>query len=82
MVIFTENSFLPPIELYLISKFKFEKRLKIQSVKLDFSNLIFQKSSTDQQGVRRLGTYFALKSLLALMSATVVKDKSDFKDFL
>ena len=27
-------------------------RLKIQFVELDFSNLIFQKSSTDQQGVR------------------------------
>jgi hypothetical protein len=27
-------------------------RLKIQFVELDFYNLIFQKSSTDQQGVR------------------------------
>ena len=34
------------------AKIKFEiHRLKIQSVELDFSNLIFQKSSTDQQGI-------------------------------
>ena len=32
-------------------------RLKSQFVELDFSNLIFQKSSTDQQGVRGLVLY-------------------------
>ena len=34
------------------------KRLKIQFVKLDFSKLIFQKSSTDQQGVSELVCFF------------------------
>ena len=34
------------------SKHPVQNRLKIQFVELDFSKLIFQKSSTDQQGVR------------------------------
>ena len=44
----------------LISKNQVRNRLKIQFVKLDFSNLIFQKSSTDQQGVRDIAD-FSLK---------------------
>ena len=54
----------PPIHLHLIfeisslknpvrqtgSKNPVQSRLKIQFVELDFSKLIFQKSSTDQQG--------------------------------
>ena len=36
---------------YTGSKNPVRNRLKIQFVKLDFSRLIFQKSSTDQQGV-------------------------------
>ena len=36
---------------YTGSKNTFRNRLKIQLVKLDFSNLIFQKSCTDQQEV-------------------------------
>ena len=36
---------------YTVSKNPVRKRLNIQFVKLDFSKLIFQKSSTDQQGV-------------------------------
>ena len=31
------------------------RRLKIQFVELDFYNFIFQKSSTDQQGVYQMG---------------------------
>ena len=37
---------------YTGSKNPVRNRLKIQFVELDFSKLIFQKSSTDQQGVR------------------------------
>ena len=37
---------------FLASKNQVRNRLKIQSVELDFSKLIFQKSSTDQQGVK------------------------------
>ena len=37
---------------YTGSKSPVQNRLKIQFGKLDFSKLIFQKSSTDQQGVR------------------------------
>ena len=36
---------------YTGSKNQVRNRLKIQFVELDFSKLIFQKSSTDQQGV-------------------------------
>jgi hypothetical protein len=36
---------------YTGSKNPVQNRLKIQFVELDFYNLIFQKSSTDQQGV-------------------------------
>ena len=36
---------------YTGSKNPVRNRLKIQFVKLDFSKLIFQKSSTDQQGM-------------------------------
>ena len=36
---------------YTGSKNQVQKRLKIHFVELDFSKLIFQKSSTDQQGV-------------------------------
>ena len=59
----------PPVDLYLNfeksswknqvqQKINFEKnpvwnRLKIQFTEIDFSKLIFQKSSTDQQGERR-----------------------------
>ena len=42
------------------AKINFEidfSRLKLQFVELEFSNLIFQNSSTDQQGELRLGTY-------------------------
>ena len=35
------------------SKNQVRNRLKIKFIKLDFSNLIFQKSSTDQQGVKK-----------------------------
>ena len=38
---------------YTGSKNQVRNRLKIQFVELDFSKLIFQKSSTDQQGVTR-----------------------------
>ena len=49
---------LSPVDLYFIftacvaCKSQVQNRLKIQFVKLDFSNLIFQKSSADQQGVK------------------------------
>ena len=44
---------------YTGSKKQVRNRLKIQFVELDFSKLIFQKSSTDQQGVIFLGTSFS-----------------------
>ena len=40
---------------YTGSKNQVKNRLKTQFVKLDFSGLIFQKSSTDQHGVNRIG---------------------------
>ena len=39
-------------EGYTGSKNSVQNRLKIQFIELDFSKLIFQKSNTDQQGVR------------------------------
>ena len=37
---------------YTGTKIPFRNRLKIQLIELDFSDSIFQKSSTDQQEVR------------------------------
>ena len=51
---------------YTGSKNPVRNRLKIQFVELDFSKLIFQKSSTDQQGV-----WFA-KLVLTLNQATTI----------
>ena len=44
---------------YTGSKNQVRNRLKIKFVKLDFSKLIFQKSSTDQQGVRSMKYKFS-----------------------
>ena len=43
---------------YTGSKNQVRNRLKIQFVELDFSKLIFQKSSTDQQGYWLMGKNF------------------------
>ena len=43
------------LDFYCLCNFEIDFcRLKIQFVELDFYNLIFQKSSTDQQGVREI----------------------------
>ena len=42
-------------------------RLEIQFVELDFYNFFFQKSSTDQQGVRKHFSYLVRKKSLALL---------------
>ena len=46
---------------YTGSKILVRSRLKIQFVELDFSRLIFQKSSTDQQGVTDIESSQILK---------------------
>ena len=50
--------------VYTGSKNPVRNRLKIQFVKLDFSNSIFQKLSTDQQGVSLLGRRNVMKGSL------------------
>ena len=45
---------------YTGSKNPVRNRLKIQCVELNFSKLIFQKSSTDQQGVRNRDTHYTV----------------------
>ena len=52
---------------YTGSENSVQNRLKIQFVELDFSKLIFQKSSRDQQGVEQqilIVLYFQMKYLL------------------
>jgi hypothetical protein len=63
---------------YTGSKDQVQNRLKIQFVKLDFSKLIFQKSSTDQQGVSLVDacllSWFSLKEIVGNMNASVSKE--------
>ena len=61
---------------YTGSKNPVRNRLKIQFVELDFSKLIFQNSSTDQQGVRILRpahVRYYLGSLLTNPTKTLVE---------
>ena len=51
---------------YTGSKNQVGNRLKIQFVELDFSKLIFQKSSTDQQGDFSVRGYFAPQIIRSL----------------
>ena len=55
---------------YTGSKNQVRNRLKIQFVELDFSKLIFQKSSTDQQGVRAIAGNFYGPQVRTLQSIT------------
>jgi hypothetical protein len=47
---------------YTGSKKRAQNRLKIQFVEINFSKLIFQKSSTDQQGASQLKLELADRS--------------------
>ena len=58
---------------YTGSKNPVRNRLKIQFVELDFSKLIFQKSSTDQQGEGVVIVYPADKSKVS-QGYSIVKD--------
>ena len=62
---------------YTGSKNPVQNKLKIQFVELDFSNLIFQKSSTVQQGVRQMWVIWNWIFVIACAWAT---HKSSFRD--
>ena len=60
---------------YTGSKNPVRNRLKIQFVKLDFSKLIFQKSSTDQQGVY-LAAILSSSAIASLIWASLLASAS------
>ena len=63
---------------YTGSKNPVRNRLKIQLVQLDFSKLIFQKSSTDQQGARSLANIYTPKA----KQITYKSQTNTFKNYL